>query len=328
MVKLCNNELFEKGSFMKGNVFDYFEDLSKHNLKERNGVIKVDGVKLRRFVGEFPVIINLVSKDKDFFEKRWGDAHSVQEIVASKMYNDLGIVTPPVSVVLTEDQKFLEKLKNRFNPNIATMSQDIKSIDGFFVDLAQHFHKVRSDRFETYPNYKWEVLYNSDLKKLFLSFMTPECLEELVNVFLLDELRTDVDRHTANYFLVKGFNSDRYEYVVPFEFEHVELLLKGDISGKDNFSGFLGTPYESTLPHSKRHDNLSYKRRIEEIIELVNDGVLSQNSINLIKSALGYDFPKLIKETNDKYKAKNGKKHYEAVSRLWEYNNEKLGKEL
>ena len=63
MVKLCNNELFEKGSFMKGNVFDYFEDLSKHNLKERNGVIKVDGVKLRRFVGEFPVIINLVSKD-------------------------------------------------------------------------------------------------------------------------------------------------------------------------------------------------------------------------------------------------------------------------
>lgn len=75
-------------------------------------------------------------------------------------------------------------------------------------------------------------------------------------------------------------------------------------------------------------DTASLKSRMETIAELVNDGVLSARSIELLKNALGYDFPKLVKKINRETGSKAGKEHYDAVSRLWEYNNQMLDKEL
>ena len=72
--------------------FDGFEDVQSEKLPKIRGVIKVDGVKLRRISSDHRLTSTLFLRDKKFFAKRWIDAHSVQELATSKMYSDLGVV--------------------------------------------------------------------------------------------------------------------------------------------------------------------------------------------------------------------------------------------
>ena len=318
----------QKEILMQIKKFDGFEDVQSEKLPKIRGVIKVDGVKLRRISSDHRLTSTLFLRDKKFFAKRWIDAHSVQELATSKMYSDLGVVVPPVTLVKLGRDLLEDGYGFGFRDDFATMSQDVESVESFMAKKAKDVLYDKKETLRAYGKFKWEVLYNYDLKREFLKYMTPECLEDLINVFLLDELRTDNDRHVGNYFFVKKPGAEKYESVIPFDFEHAELLMKGQTNKKDGFRSFVYTPYESATPQGFVTDTASLKSRMETIAELVNDGVLSACSIELLKNALGYDFPKLVKKINRETGSKAGKEHYDAVSRLWEYNNQMLDKEL
>jgi hypothetical protein len=121
-------------------------------------------------------------------------------IISSKMYNDLGILNPPV-------------LPLQKGNDYKTFTQDLKTLKNLEItqacDVPQlgYLHKHRL------ITYKWQVLHNQRLRDYYLSFMTEECFNELVSLFLVDELKTDNDRHNENFFLYKKRTSDKYEGV-------------------------------------------------------------------------------------------------------------------
>ena len=158
--------------------------------------------------------------------------------------------------------------------------------------------------------------------------MTEDCLEQLKNMFLADELRTDIDRHSKNYFFYKNKDSEKYEGVIVIDLDQMVIFNYSGL-GKTYFEEFLLSPYESEIPHLKL-DNVCYKQRVRDMREIVQDGVLSNDNIEMLRKLLSYDFgaemDRTCKEQGLRFKRKN--MIVEPVKRLWEYNNETIGKDL
>ena len=249
--------------------------------------------------------------------KRPGNQQAVASIAASRMYGDLGIATPPV---------FILKSPEKYTTN--TIQQDVTIIDNVFTTLAKNelaFEKINK---QLYGKFKWQMFYDSSLVREFLKFMTPECLEQLQNVFLLDEIRTDSDRHSENYFFYRGKNSDKHEGVVVIDLENMMVF---NYCGKNGYSfkDFLVMPYASATPQLE-NDYKPYIERVRDIREMIQDGVLSEKNIEALVGALKYDYPeevrKVAKERNLYGKEKRATT--EPVDELWEYNNKTIGKDL
>ncbi|MBO5344687.1 MAG: hypothetical protein J6A51_02210, partial [Clostridia bacterium] len=117
--------------------FDGFEDVQSEKLPKIRGVIKVDGVKLRRISSDHRLTSTLFLRDKKFFAKRWIDAHSVQELATSKMYSDLGVVVPPVTLVKLGRDLLEDGYGFGFRDDFATMSQDVESVESFMAKKAK-----------------------------------------------------------------------------------------------------------------------------------------------------------------------------------------------
>ncbi|MBR4998822.1 MAG: hypothetical protein IKY10_02975, partial [Clostridia bacterium] len=160
-------------------------------------------------------------------------------------------------------------------------------------------------------------------------FMTPECLTQLENVFLVDELRTDPDRTTLNYFLTKAKGSQKYEGVVVIDLENMLLFDYCRNGEKDDFKNFILYPYSTATPQQNQ-DVATYKQRVVDLKELIQSGSLSKDNITVLKNALTYDFPKEIKKACKERKLKGKKRSIivDPVERLWEYNNNEIGKDL
>ena len=77
---------------------------------------------------------------------------------------------------------------------------------------------------------------------------------------------------------------------------------------------------------------MSYSKRIEMIKLMISKGLLSDSQIELLKNAINYDFPAVVKDTcnNLEKHTKESSRNYtiDTISRLWEYNHNQLDKEL
>ena len=158
--------------------------------------------------------------------------------------------------------------------------------------------------------------------------MTPNCLESLKNIYLIDELRTDLDRTLNNYFLYKTPQSNLYEGVIVIDLDQMNIYNYAPTT-KDAFYNFLYSPYVSLTP-TQKEDCCTYMNRVHMIRELLDDGVLSQNNIDTMIKALKYDLPKDIQFLCRKQKLSPSliNKTYSPIARLWEYNQKEIGKDL
>ena len=255
--------------------------------------------------------------DQKFIHKKSEHNRTIAAAASANMYKIANIITPEIHLLEPSDKYFSFSIQ-----------QDVGSIDGIDSTLGVNCPELAAISNAVFGHYKWEIFYNSDLSRAFLQFMTPSCLDQFKNLFLADELRTDNDRHNKNYFLYKTSNSAKYEGVIAIDLENL-VIFNFCGQSKDDFDSFLYSNYISSTPQST-FDSKCYKQRIEDINELIQDGVLSKSNIETLKAILQYNFPaeinKLCKQSHIRGAAKN--KIVTPISRLWEYNQNTVGKEL
>ena len=250
--------------------------------------------------------------------KQGGNQTTIGSIASSSMYNDIGILTPKIHLI-----------KNGNKHNSSTLQQDVSSIDFLYTAIADSNYEYSQIVREFFGKDKWAVFYDSNLAKRFLEFMTPECLDQLKNVFLVDELRTECDRHTKNYFFYKRKESNKYEGVITIDLDLMTIFVNCESGKKDDFSNFLVTPYESATPQQK-YDHICYMQRVKNLRELIEDGVLSKRNLEALTIALKHNFPADIKQVvkSKKLHGKDKSRFVDPIERLWEYNRNTIGKDL
>ena len=238
-------------------------------------------------------------------------------VASSKMYNDIGILTPQLHIV-----------QNKNKIDTSTLQQDISSIDFLYTALAGSNFEYSQIVREFFDKNKWAIFYNFNFINRLLEFMTPECLNQMRDIFLIDEIRTDIDRHTRNYFFYKSKDADKYEGIIVFDLEQMQIYFLTE-GGKDDFSNFLLIPYESATPQQK-YDHINYMQRVKDIRELIQDGVLSKQNLETLINALKHDFPADIKQAAKErhLHGKTKNKIVDPINRLWEYNQNTIGKDL
>lgn len=301
---------------MKKNVYDYFQNLEKVKLPTERGILLYDGKKIRypdnitREEDEFSRTTLVEILDKPYYMKDFYFNLSYVELASSQMYNDLGLMCPPVHMLSVPN-------KNRTQ----IVSQDVTSIDGLEVVVASK-SIVEEDvfSFEKEIYNKWETLYNPRIRDELLEHMTPECLEQLMIMHVLDEVRSESDRHLGNYFFYKHKGKEKFEGVIPIDNEFARVVFD-NIRTKEDFERFLQNKYLAPTPLMS-HDNISYKERMTNLKNVIHRGLLTKEQMDILKSELNYDFPKTIKDQpHNSCLKKYQKDAYDGISRLWEYHH-------
>jgi len=261
--------------------------------------------------------VSISGESSKFVVKHSSAPKGILSVASSKMYRDAGIYTPQVHLIRTEDKMVVN-----------TIQQDVLDINGLETIMpSEDLEYMQIDK-KFYTKFKWQVFYDRGLENLFLQFMTPECLEQLKNIFLADEMRTDVDRHVKNYFLVKRKGSDKYEAIIVIDLDQM-IIYQYCGTKKEEFESFLLYPYDSATPQIVE-DRGCYRNRVNDIREMIQDGVLNDGNIKVIKSVLETDFPGEVKKVCKKQKLprKQINGAVTPLERLWEYNRQTIGKEL
>ncbi len=292
-------------------------DLQKAGVLEKFASIKKEDVLTSKYLAENVQKIVIGDNMPRCILKQSCNQHGIASITASKMYKKIGILTPQTYMVNSREKYYTK-----------TIQQDVSTLDGLVSVLAGQDLKYSQIRNKVFGKYKWQMFYDISLEEEFLQYMTPDCLEALQNIFLVDELCTDGDRHIKNYFFYRHTNSDRYEGVIAID---LDIMAIFNYCGKHKyeFESFIATPYSSATPQQV-NDNTCYLNRVKNLQTLIQDGVLSNGNIQAMKMALSYDLPAQIKSTCQARKLRRGETNRMVIplQRLWEYNSQTVGREL
>ena len=158
--------------------------------------------------------------------------------------------------------------------------------------------------------------------------MTPDCLDQLINMCLAAELRTDLDPTLNNYFLYRRPESKLHEGIIAIDLAQMKILEHLP-STKSDFIGFRVTPY-SSVGITQKEDYLSYATRIYNLRELLDEGLLSPHNIDTIINSLKHNYPEYIRMLCKQHKIprKLADKLYSSSAYLWEYNFDELKGDL
>lgn len=295
-----------------------FRDMEAEGLIERfRGIRPVKKFEHIKFITPDVEKIFIDKPEARFILKKSSSSNGLLSVASSKMYKSADIQTPQVHLVRSKEKNV-----------IRTIQEDISDINGFETVLAGDDVEYTKIGWNVFGKFKWQIFYDYAFQSNLLKIMTNDCLEQLQNMFLGDEIRTDIDRHSKNYFLYKRKGSEKYEGVIVIDLDQMIIFnyCRGE---KGDFQDFLMYPYETEIPQFKL-DNICYKQRVKDIQEMIQEGLLSENNIETLKKLLMYDFPgevkKVCKEQGVRRKMKKGV--VDPVERLWEYNNKTIGKEL
>jgi len=327
---------------------EYFEDLEEKNLRKVNNIIVRDGKRVIqgssqavRFarrkiyqisVDDTPYIGKLATDDKPLY---------LHELASSRMFGDLGILTPP-------NYPIRIKTKNA-HPQLGIMSQDVTKLDGLIVVPATAITEFENlpiqPQFGGLRNLSpWHIFTDSEVKDKCLEIMTEKCYEEMMNYFMLEELRGSCDTHKGNYFFYKTSENGKYEGIIPIDFESsIPLGYEGFKRDMFDYSIF-DLHHPSCLPFKNWADigqdgnfgnyvySMNHAGRIYMLKRLIHTGQLSDDQIAFLKDAISYDFPQLIKDTGEdlSHHIQESTRNYtsDVIYRLWEYNYDQLNTEL
>ncbi|MBE5758129.1 MAG: hypothetical protein E7345_04310 [Clostridiales bacterium] len=330
---------------MNEDVKKYFEDKELwDSLPKRNNVVRMlsDRINITNKSQRRGRVRVINVDDIEYYRKIMSDYCRIVEIASSEMYNNVGLITPNIHVMTANDKdKIIRSKGNKYIANkLYTATKNALNIPGYECVCAYDVLEKAFDKYYTFPysnkswkdffeNKKWEMLYNKEIKDVFLNYMTKECFDEYVNMYLLDELRTECDRHTANFIFYKKEGEDKYQGVIPIDMEYMDILSYERILTDKDFDEFITKSEYSSYTPSEHLDFLTYDKRMRSLLNLVTDGVLSDENIEILRHALAYDLPSKISEIcKNPYFKSDKKLVVEPFSRLWDYNQNTLGREL
>lgn len=320
---------------MEKNVLNYFNS-QNHTSRSKAGVVsrRENSISNMKFIKRG--VTRFLMDYTPYYAKDIKNSTDWGAFASSRLYNKIGLPTPPQFVL--QDPSCTQGNHDYI------ISQDVCSIQDLMATLAcipleRPLEKLRN-RF-IFPIIKngngqadkWELVYNQKLQKYFLKYMTPECLDAMIGMFTLDEIRTDVDRHSNNYFLTKSEGSDKFDGVVVIDLNNMHILRPDYQPNKQGFSDFIQHKYQSYTPWVTIDRHQDYPERIRKIIDMIHNNQLSDKNVNLLRSALAEDFTSPLTEISKNpqiklYHEDTLNHAYELSSRLWEYNQQTLGREL
>ena len=315
---------------MNKNVYDYFKDLEKSRLdKDHNAILSSSNEIV--YPSKFIQVAGATFDDTPCIIKGWKGVQSIHSLSAPQLYNGIGILTPPVTLVRTPDTRVDDPITR-----LHTAQQDITSVKDLVATIGSEIYDKHAIDFPPTIMDKWEILYDRSIQEVFLQFMTPECLEEFIGLYLVDELLTEKDRHSGNYFFVKSPNAEKYEAIVAIDNSYVSILniknvtniVDNPLGGKWGFKEFLKSFYSSATPLDTT-DFYSYNSRMRELRDLLFYDKLTAKQIALLRSTIKSDYPKAILKTCKYYHLPEFSMHTsQPFQYLWEYNRNTLGRDL
>lgn len=260
---------------------------------------------------------------KSFYLKRVNpfeeELNGVNEMALGNAYNDLGVN----SVV---GYPVLQNKGHRYD-TVKMLTQDVCKLKGLDVEIGS---KVLSELDKKYP-YKrtssWEIVRNSRVKGDLLEIMTEECYNKLVNMHLLDNLTTNCDRHSNNYFFVKSKGSDKWEDIVTIDHEYLGVVEYECVGGNtyECIENYVKNKHSMIMPMDT-HKELSHSHRIKSINQMIDKGKLSDQNIALLRNATEYDLLGAYDKILNKYQINSETLDYyrRLIDGLWEYNRKNL----
>lgn len=309
---------------MQKEVQKFFIDLEQKRVNKENNIIQLNSDRITRVRGHNGLARYNVDGTYALI-KYEALANIIYGAASSKMYNDLGIPTPrtcPIQLSAPDNSIFIA-------------SQDVRPLASSKLDvvIAQQTALYKDNLLLNWKKpttlSKWQIIKQKKTQSLLLKYMTKECLEQLINILIVDELRTDPDRHWGNFFFYKTHNSEKWQGVIPIDLEFIQLLESGGINAEKDFEKFLNTEYSAYTPLEIKDSFKNYKKRMQAMQEFLYQGNFSQKQVELIKKELEYDFPELIKHLGKKYSLlTKTKSAYNMTARLWEYNRAHIGRDL
>ena len=303
-------------------LYKYFINLENGKCQKKGNFIIRNDENFTQFNGNYFMYTARIN-NVPFYLKPIGEQNElIQPIASSQLLKHVGIATPPIFVTNDYDDFFATTQDIQNLPINTIIASKITTSDQYNI----HRKMSKATDFPSYWLEKWRFI--KDYKHLFLEFMTPECFDEFVSMFLIDEIRTEQDCHDDNYFLWKRPNSDKYEGIIRFDLDNV-FITNGYVTSIDDFKDFLEQEYFSYDPFLHK-DWKSYTDRHNDLRELLNEDILSNNNIVVLRNALEFDLPQTIKTIGKKYNMEENEinKIYTPIAMLWEYNRKHLGKDL
>ena len=300
---------------MDKKVLDYFVKLNKIKVpKNRNGIIVVDMLKTHKSDDGKKIIINNVP----CFYKEDFHPRLLSGITASRMYKALGIPTPVTSLAT-----------GIFGNTIHTLSQDVKGLEekGYDISIASDTplfkllmkpadnRGVASNKFADFADEKINVLM--------LKFMTNDCLDELKNIILLDELRTDPDRHWHNFFFYKKQGAKKWEGIIPIDLELSYIFTTNNARYK-----FFDHSYSSYTLLGDRDCFLTLSKRMNNVKDAIQKGYLNESQLNTLKQGVTFNYPYLVSTLQKKYFPNSKTTITDNINYLWNHNYQALKDEL
>ena len=300
------------------------------NEKVLNHFVKLDQLKTRKNKKGIILIDHILTKqdqnnkykinigDTSCYFKQDMQARLLAGMAGSRMYSALGIPTPITSLAkpIAKDRLF-------------ALSQDVYSLKNLGFDVI-HAHKSplysilsKNNRLDNFADNKWADFCNPVLNDFFLQYMTPTCLDELKNIYLLDELRTDPDRHWLNFFFYKEKDSDKYEGIVPIDLEHGYMFSYGL-----NYDKLIDLNYSTYTIRGDRDFAKTYTDRLKNLKFSIQKGCFENSQIEILKQGIQFDFPTLIDFLHNKYFSRSLDEQCDNAKRLWELNYRELSKDL
>lgn len=317
---------------MDKRILDYIVNLEDKNVRKKHGKIVIDGNKVKDLHERVETpsscsVYKFLIDDTPVFAK----AFSVDSPLAmgiSRMFHECGIATPITSPLISESGE-----------NCFIVSQDLNEIGkdmGFDTMELAKWRAIKNKIF------KMRILENSNcqiskfpfipkhLKEIALDYMTPEAIEEINSILLLQELATYTDGHQNNYIAFINPETFKLEYLVPIDLEFFEMLLHLEVKNYNTeFKDFLKNPYTSITIFNQFDGEQTYPQRIKVIRHLIQNGQIDSTQIEVLKKALQYNLGKEIKDLGKHYgEQKLFKAGSELVQYLWEYNRNTIGRDL
>ena len=240
-------------------------------------------------------------------------------IASSNLYNEIGLDTPYAFPVKIKEEN-----------ELALGTQNIEKLNIKDLEIKQActtlFCILKLDNNANYsvPT-KWTILFNQEERNKLLEVMTEDCLEQLINLLLADELRADNDRHWGNFFFYKQKGSEKYEGLIVIDIDNTRLLRKQNTSPALSFQYFLHNPFISFTALQYTDKFQSHSKRIKNLKKLLEQGKLNNSNIETLTKAVNYDLAKDIQTLGEKHNiSKETQYVYEMTSRLSEYNRRHL----
>lgn len=319
---------------MNIDIYKYLQNFEDMDLPNENKVLIEDGERIN-LIADFSTSFNPISYyDVDgkynLYAKKFIDFNDnpsdrfITELLSSRLYEKHNINCIRTYPMFIEDSSYC---KERI---IGTASEDLQNLKDLDVTndndfmMSQPFdmmYKSQDISTEEFYDDEWLLLTNEKLRNYFLTKMTPECFEDLVDIMIVDTLFFASDRfgNGRNMFFVKEKGEKLFQSVVPIDLESInfDYLTCNIYPIVHSFiKEYFANPQLMTTAHGAQITK-SYEDRLFGLKRIIREGFLSDRQKKLITDILSLKMPDEIKEILEKYKLPLSKKIIKFYGEMW-----------